>query len=54
MVCEYKISKDRPILAKYLDFKFLIINACENGKLHLVIPFICCVFKFAQIQKFLE
>jgi len=48
---EYKISKDRPILAKDLDFKSLIINACENGKLHLVIPFICCVFKFAPNSK---
>ena len=42
---EYKISKDRPILAKDLDFKSLIINACQNGKLNLVVPFICCVFK---------
>ena len=48
---EYKISKDRPILAKDLDFKSLIINACENGKLHLVIPFICCVFKSAPNSK---
>ena len=48
---EYKISKDRPILAKDLDFKTLILNACENGKLHLVIPFICCVFKSAPNSK---
>lgn len=47
----YKISKDRPILAKDLDFKSLIINACENEKLHLVIPFICCVFKHAPDSK---
>ena len=44
---EYKISKERPILAKDLDFKTLIMKACENGKLHLVIPFICSVFKYA-------
>ena len=48
---EYKISKDRPILAKDLDFKTLIINACENGNLHLVVPFICCVFKYASNSK---
>ena len=48
---EYKISKERPILAKDLDFKTLIINACENGKLHLVIPFICCVFNYAKNSK---
>ena len=48
---EYKISKDRPILAKDLDFKTLIIEACEKGKLHLVIPFICCVFKYAVNSK---
>ena len=48
---EYKISKDRPILAKDLDFKTLIINTCQNGNLHLVIPFICCVFKYAPNSK---
>ena len=48
---EYKISKDRPILAKDLDFKTLIIKACENGNLHLVVPFICCVFKYASNSK---
>ena len=48
---EYKISKERPILAKDLDFKTLIINACENGKLNLVIPFICCVFSYAKNSK---
>ena len=48
---EYKISKNRPILAKDLDFKTLIIDACENGKLHLVIPFICCVFKYTKNSK---
>ena len=48
---EYKISKDRPILAKDLDFKTLIINACENGNLHLVVPFISCVFKYASNSK---
>ena len=44
---EYKISKDRPILAKDLDFKNLIIKAWENGNLHVVVSFICCVFKYA-------
>ena len=48
---EYKISKDRPILAKDLDFKTLIINACENGNLSLVVPFISCVFKYACFSK---
>ena len=48
---EYKISKDRPILAKDLDFKTLIIEAGESGKLNLVIPFICCVFRFAHNSK---
>ena len=48
---EYKISKDRPILAKDLDFKTLIINSCENGNLNLVIPFISCVFKYASNSK---
>ena len=48
---EYKISKDRPILAKDLDLKNLIIESCKNGKLHLVIPFICCVFKYAPNSK---
>ena len=50
-LCEYKISKDRPILAKDLDFKTLIINACEKGHLHLVVPFISCVFKYATNSK---
>ena len=44
---EYKISKDRPILAKDLDFKTLIINSCENGNLGLVVTFISYVFKYA-------
>ena len=48
---EYKISKNRPILAKDLDFKSLIIDACENGQLHLVIPFICHVFKYTKNSK---
>ena len=48
---EYKISKDRPILAKDLDFKSFILAACENGKLHLAIPFIYCVFKYAPKSK---
>ena len=48
---EYKISKDRPILAKDLDFKNLIFNACENGNLNLVIPFITCVFKYSSNSK---
>ena len=48
---EYKISKDRPILAKDLDFKTLIINSCENGNLHLVVPFVSCVFKYASFSK---
>ena len=48
---EYKISKDRPILAKDLDFKTLIINSCENGNLNLVIPFVSCVFKYASFSK---
>ena len=48
---EYKISKDRPILAKDLDFKILIINSCENGNLHLVVPFISYVFKYASFSK---
>ena len=48
---EYKISKDRPILAKDLDFKALILSACENGKLHLIIPFICSVFKHSVNSK---
>ena len=48
---EYKISKDRPILAKDLDFRILITSSCENGNLHLVVPFICCVFKYATNSK---
>ena len=50
-LCEYKISKDRPILAKDLDFKTLITDACEKGHLHLVVPFITCVFKYATNSK---
>ena len=48
---EYKISKDRPILAKDLDFKTLIINSCENGNLGLVVTFISYVFKYASSSK---
>ena len=48
---EYKISKDRPILAKDLDFKSFILTSCENGKLHLAIPFIYFVFKYAPKSK---
>lgn len=48
---EYKISKDRPILAKDLDFRTLIIYSCENGKLHLSIPFICSILKYAPNSK---
>ena len=48
---EYKISKDRPIFAKGLDFKVLILNSCENGKFHLIILFICSVFKHSVNSK---
>ena len=45
------ISKNRPIFAKDLDFKELIFSSYENGKLCIVIPFICKVFKYVKNSK---
>ena len=45
------ISKNRPIFAKDLDFKELIFNSYENGKLCIIIPFICKVFKYVSKSK---
>ena len=34
------LSRNKPILAKDLDFRDLLMNAFESGKLNVIVPFI--------------
>ena len=45
------LSKNRPILAKDIDFRELISNSYKNGELNTIIPFICKVFSFVSKTK---
>ena len=45
------ILKNKPILARDIDFKELIIDSYINGKLLIVIPFTCKVFSFISKSK---
>ena len=39
------LEKKRPVLAKDIDFKELIIESFKSGKLSTIIPFVCRVFE---------
>ena len=45
------IYKNKPILAKDIDFRELITNSFKNGQLITTIPFICKVFAFISKSK---
>ena len=45
------IYKNKPILAKDIDFRELITNSLKNGQLITTIPFICKVFAFISKSK---
>ena len=45
------LSKNKPILAKDIDFRELITNSYKNGELNTIIPFICKVFYFIYKSK---
>ena len=45
------LSKNRPILAKDIDFRELISKSYKNGELNTIIPFICKVFSFVSKAK---
>jgi CCR4-NOT transcription complex subunit 1 len=45
------LSKNRPILAKDLDMKELIIDAYENGKLNIIIIFISKILEHSAKTK---
>ena len=45
------IYKNKPILAKDIDFRELITNSLKNGQLFTTIPFICKVFAFVSKSK---
>ena len=45
------ILKNKPILAKDIDFRELITDSYKNGKLITTIPFVCKVFSFISKSK---
>ena len=45
------ILKNKPILAKDIDFRELITESYKNGKLITTIPFVCKVFSFISKSK---
>ena len=45
------LLKNKPILAKDIDFRELITNSYKNGELNTIIPFTCKVFSFISNSK---
>ena len=45
------LSKNKPILAKDIDFRELISNSYKKGELNTIVPFICKVFCFITKSK---
>ena len=45
------LYKNKPILAKDIDFRELISDSYKNGELNTIIPFICKVFSFVSKAK---
>ena len=45
------LSKNKPILAKDIDFRELITNSYKNGELNTIVPFTCKVFSFISKSK---
>ena len=45
------LFKNKPILAKDIDFRELITKSYKNGELNTIIPFICKVFSFISKSK---
>ena len=45
------LLRNKPILAKDIDFRELITNSYKNGELNTIIPFTCKVFSFISKSK---
>jgi CCR4-NOT transcription complex subunit 1 len=41
----WTLARNKPILQKHLDFKAILIDAYQNGKLIAVVPFVCKILE---------